>query len=172
MPTENDGDLQKDRLFTLLRNPRRRYVLQYLSRSEGEVDFRELVDAVAAWEADTDPENITDMQRKRAYISLYHTHLPLLDSSGLVDFDRENDVVTLPEQQPDTSPYLEDGVETAETGRPWELYYLAVAVGGFVTIGSIAVGLVTVDQFGTTVVSLLWIAVLAGLSLVHVVQKR
>lgn len=172
MPTENDGVLQKDRLFKVLSNPRRRYVLQYLSGSEDEVDLGDLTDAVAAWEMDTDPERLTQEQRKHIYISLYHTHLPLLDSAGLVDLNRENEVVTLPDQRPDASAALEDEIETVETRRSWELYYLAVAVGGFVTLGSIAVGLVTVDQFWMTVVTMLWIAVFAGLAIAQLVLKR
>lgn len=78
-PIEDDLDV----IFDVLRNRRRRFVIQQLEDG-GAKDPGELADILA----DRKP---TD--RKTAYISLYQNHLPKLDDSGVVDWDGDSGIV-------------------------------------------------------------------------------
>lgn len=122
MSTEQE--LSQDAIFDVLSSPRRRYVLYYLRR-HGATDILDLTGEVAAWEYDTDVEELTSQQRKRVYVSLYQTHIPKMDSLGIVDYDQDSGMVELTNQADEIDRYLTTG--TTE-GPPWQLFYLGLAV--------------------------------------------
>jgi hypothetical protein len=62
-----DQSLSQDVVFDLLSSSRRRFVLQYLSQHEGPVAFSELANELAAWENDTEVENITERRTSRSW---------------------------------------------------------------------------------------------------------
>ena len=110
-------------MFDLLSSSRRRFVLQYLSQQEGAVPFSELANELAAWENDTDVEDITERQRKRVYVSLYQTHIPKLEEAGVVDYDADSGDVRLTSQVNRLSAHL----DVDEGGFPWPVAYLAIS---------------------------------------------
>lgn len=85
--------LDRETLFDLLSSRRRRHVVRYLLRTDGETAFRTLTDRVAALEADTTVEALTDDERKPVYVSLRQTHLPRLDEAGVVRYDPDRGTV-------------------------------------------------------------------------------
>lgn len=85
--------LDRETLFDLLSSTRRRHVVRYLLRTEGEISFSELTDRVAALEAGTTVEALTDDERKPVYVSLRQTHLPRLDEAGVVRYDPDRGTV-------------------------------------------------------------------------------
>ncbi|WP_042663193.1 hypothetical protein [Haloferax sp. ATB1] len=87
--------LSKDELFRILSNSRRRQILYFLHRAGEAISLKQLAAMVAARENGTAVEDVTDEERQRVYISLYQTHLPKLESAGLVDYDDEERSVEL-----------------------------------------------------------------------------
>lgn len=82
-----------DRLFSLLGDQRRRFVLYYLQTTEHDaVAFDELATNVAEWESGPDAEPTEDLLEDVA-ISLHHHHLPKLASHGIVDYDERSETV-------------------------------------------------------------------------------
>ncbi|WP_222920380.1 hypothetical protein [Natrinema sp. SYSU A 869] len=110
---DGDGDadtgdpLSKGEIFEVLRNQRRRYVLQYLKQDDRPVELGDLAQQVAAWEYETTLEGVTPEQRKRVYTTLQQTHLPKMDGSGILRFDSDQGVIEATERTRDISVYLE-----------------------------------------------------------------
>lgn len=88
-------DSEQDVVFDILKNRRRRQVIRHLRDVEGAVTIGDLSEQLAAWENDVPVPEVTYKQRKRVYISLHQTHLPKLDDSGVVDYDRRSGAVAL-----------------------------------------------------------------------------
>jgi len=121
-----DEQLSRDQVFDILSSPRRRYVLYYLREYGGPVELTALAEKLAAWENDTTVEELPAQARKRVYVSLYQTHVPKLEESGLIEYDSDSGELALADDDSQVDPYL--GKQTPE--RPWYVYYLAVAVAG------------------------------------------
>lgn len=149
-------ELTQDLVFDILSSPRRRYVLYYLRTTGEPVALNDLAEHVAAWENETDVEDLSDQERKRVYVSLYQTHIPKLDSVGIVDYDQQSGLVELTDRVHRIDDYL---TETSEP-IPWQQFYMALAllsgallllvgldVGPFGTIPELVVGLVVTVGF-------------------------
>lgn len=132
-------ELSQDEVFEVLKSPRRRYALYYLRREGGESELSDLTEQVAAWENETTPAALTTEQRKRVYISLYQTHLPKLDETGIVEYDRDEGIVRLGDRASDLDIYLGD---VSREEYPWDRYYLAL-----VTVSSLLVAAVWLDVY-------------------------
>jgi hypothetical protein len=123
MASDTD-QLTQDTVFDILSSSRRRYVLYYL-RTVGEpIELTELAEHVAAWENDCTVEELTSQQRKRVYVSMYQTHVPKLESVGLVDYDRDSGDVSLTNQAYQIDTYLSDSEQTF----PWQYLYFALSI--------------------------------------------
>jgi len=167
--TATGDQLTKGEIFDVLRNQRRRYVLQYLKNAEDPVELGELATQVAAWEYDTTLEEVSSEQRKRVYTTLQQTHLDKMAEAGIVDYDSDRGIITATEQTDDLTIYLE-----IVPGRefPWQEYYLS--------LGAVSSALVTAlwfDVYPFTMVSdLEWatlIALVLTLSAIyHVYRQR
>lgn len=86
-----DGDapepLTVDTVADILSDSHRRIVLYRLREEDGVVPISELVDAILA--------NETEGARDRVHMGLWHQHLPKLDDTGIVEFDRDAKEVQL-----------------------------------------------------------------------------
>lgn len=132
MSSSNTATLSRDEVYDILSNARRRFVIYFL-RDRGEpVQLSELSDRVAAWENEVPIEDLTDQQVKRVYVSLYQTHIPKLEDTGIVEYDSDSGVVRLTSQVSALDEYL-----PAEEGReiPWRAIYLGLAVVGLAVYG-------------------------------------
>jgi DNA-binding transcriptional ArsR family regulator len=116
--------LSKDDIFTVLSNERRRFVLRYLKDHGGTAEIRDLSQQVAAWENDVPIAKLNYKQRKRVYTSLHQTHLPKLDDTGIVEYDRDRKTVELTDRIETLDIYLE---VVPENDIPWSQYYLGLA---------------------------------------------
>lgn len=122
----------KDDVFDILRNRRRRYVLGYLSDREGVVELSELAEALANWESEDEDAYITHRDRKRAYVSLYQTHLPKLDRAGVVEYNQPRGTVEL---GPDYR-YIEGYLDRPHGGTVlWHRLYMLGGTGGVSVLG-------------------------------------
>lgn len=67
--------------------------LQYLQGRTDTVNMRELAEQVAAWENETPVEQLSSPERQRTYIALYQTHLPKLDTEGIIDYNKSRGTI-------------------------------------------------------------------------------
>ena len=129
--SEADQQLSSlDTIFDLLSNPRRRFVLHYLKEHDGPVELNDLAAEIAAKENEVPKRELTSQQRKRAYVSLYQTHVPKLEEVGVIEYDSETGEIVLTEQADQIDRHL----DTDDDGGPWQRVYLAVALAGIVAV--------------------------------------
>lgn len=136
--TRDDGeepDLPAADIHDVLRNDRRRMVLELLGESEDPVTVRELSEIIAAQEANTDPapRNV----RQSVYISLQQTHLPKLAKLGIAEYDENAKTVAPAENAAEVGVYME---VVPKYGLAWSEYYAALGV-----LGTLVVTAATVD---------------------------
>ena len=87
-----------DRSYDLLSHAYRRQIL-YALREDGTATTGELADAVLT-------AGLADA-RDRTLAGLIHTHLPKLDDHGIVEYDRDDGVVSLADGVSRLEPFLE-----------------------------------------------------------------
>ena len=121
--TPESEPLSTDEIFALLSNGRRRHVLQFLSENGGEIKLRELATIIAAEENDLEPVEVNYTQRKRLYTSLYQSHLPRMERSGVVEYDRNSGLVTLGPAAEGFDAYLE---VVGKNEFTWSEFYLGL----------------------------------------------
>lgn len=132
---ETESELSQDVVFDILSSPRRRYVLYHL-RSTGEpVQLTDLAEKVAAWENDVDPDEITDQERKRVYVSLYQTHIPRLADAGFINYDKKSGQIAPADRTARIDKYL----ESPEDEWPWQAIYLGLAAASATVLALTAV---------------------------------
>ncbi|WP_436346892.1 DUF7344 domain-containing protein [Natronorubrum sp. FCH18a] len=127
----SEHELTQAELFDVFSNARRRRAVQYLKRQGGSCDLAPLVEQVAAWENGIDPDEVTRTQRRRVYISLYQTHLPMLEEHGIVDWDPDDHAIELLPGDDVFEPYLDHRLENQ---RPWHRVYASVTALGVIAI--------------------------------------
>ena len=164
--TENSGrEIPIDQVYSILRNRRRRLVLSQLERADGSLKIGDLAEQIAAIENDKPISAVRSKERKRVYISLYQSHLPKLDETGVVDYDADRGVV-------ERGPYFRTVLETLDSPKPdrhpWPVYYLGaiVALGLLFGLGSSVVGV------GADVGFWIALALLASIGVVDLLTAR
>lgn len=187
--SENEK-FDRDELFHLLQNERRRRALDYLRGKEGPVRMRDIVDHVAAAEHGTSPEALRSNERKRVHIALYQSHLPKLDQAGVIDYDQDRGIVVRTDRAKELDQFLAIDAESSEpqdavsdaaypgavladeatSDDLWYRYYLALT-----TLSALALVVSTV--VGASLVTPMTIAVVVvvafgGLSTVHWARSR
>jgi DNA-binding transcriptional ArsR family regulator len=125
--SRNQESLSQDTVFELLSSPRRRFILYYLRRHDGEATIDELTTEIAAWENDLPPEELSRQDEKRVYVSLYQTHIPKFEDEGVINYDNEDGIVQLTDRAGQLDPYLET---EEESSLPWQLFYVGIAILG------------------------------------------
>lgn len=126
---DTSGRMSTDVVFEILSNTRRRMVLYYLRQKGGSVTVQELAEQIAALENDIPVDELQNQQRKRVYVSLYQTHIPKLEETGIIDYDDMKGEVRLTNRASEIDSYL---TPTTESAYPWQLHYIAVASIGAV----------------------------------------
>ena len=164
-----DEPLSKGEIFELLRNQRRRYVLQYLKQDDRPVELGDLAQQIAAWEYETTLEGVTPEQRKRVYTTLQQTHLSKMDSAGILSFDSDRGVIEATDRTRDISVYLEivPGREFA-----WRELYLSLGAISCALVAALWLGIYPL----TLLADLIWLAIIAGTftltAVAHIYHER
>lgn len=156
--SDADRELEEGEIHDILRNDRRRAVIAALDANDGEATIRDLSEQIATIESGEDPppRNL----RQSVYVSLHQTHLPKLDSLGVVSYDTETKTVTLHEEASDVKAYM-GGAPAATTSWAW--MYLGLGLLGLVMSG---LTLGNLDPFGdgATVISAILFLVLVAVA--------
>ena len=82
-----DDDLTLSELFDIFSHSRRRFVLGYLDEAGTEVSTDSLAERLVAWERTDGQSDATAAAVDEVKLSLHHTHLPKLESAGVVTYD-------------------------------------------------------------------------------------
>jgi len=96
-----------DDLFGALADGTRRRVTWYLL-DESPASIHELADVLAGWRLDDRPA-VGPADHENLVAALHHSHLPVLDEAGLVDYHREDATV----EATALAPVVEDVVRFA-----------------------------------------------------------
>jgi DNA-binding transcriptional ArsR family regulator len=121
----HDG-LSEDVIFDIVSNRRRRFVLRHLHNEQNPAQLTDIATELAAAESDTTPEQVDKQARKRAYVSLYQTHIPRLAEAEIVEYDEETGEVFLTDSAEEVLHYIRRG----QSGDVWPRVYLALALVG------------------------------------------
>lgn len=168
----DDGDrerLSKDVIFELLKNRRRREVLQYLLEADETVTLGELAEQIAAWENDTEITALSSDQRKRVYVALYQTHLPKMDDAGIIDYDQDRGLITLSDNADLLMMYLD--TDTHQTER-WDRWYAAISVVGAVLLSGALLGIPGLSAIPTVALAGIVVFAFVVLSGIHTFVNR
>lgn len=106
--------LELDHVYEALCHPRRRYLCYSLLEST-QWSLTDLATKITAWEDDVPDHVVTERQRERVYVSLYHAHVPKLVSEDVIAFDDVNETITPAENADQVLAALE-GVGTSLDG--------------------------------------------------------
>jgi hypothetical protein len=154
-------------VFDAIKNLRRRYVLYYLKQEDGAAELGDLAEQIAAWENASRVEEITADQRKSVYSALHQTHLPKLQSAGVVRYDSERGRVTLSNPASNLDLQL---LSDSRTSLPWHKLYLALTALGLAAIVPALAGMYSVSVLALPYAGL--IVALFGITLGHTYDLR
>jgi hypothetical protein len=135
----NDS-LDRAEIHDILRNDRRRRVIESLREYDEPLSVRELSERLATAETGEEPapRNI----RQSVYVSLHQTHLPKLQDLDVVDYHDETKMVSLDEAIDDVTVYME---VVPEHDLSWAEYYLGFGVLGLLLVAAHALAIPTVS---------------------------
>jgi DNA-binding transcriptional ArsR family regulator len=133
---ESAGRLSEDEAFEVLSNPRRRYSLHFLVES-GETELGELAEHVAAWENDKGVHELSTGERKCVYSALQQSHLPKMDDTGVVEFDKDRGTIDPSDAVAELDIYLE---VVRGNEIPWSEYYVGLSAVGTALVGALWLG--------------------------------
>jgi hypothetical protein len=123
LPGTRTPRLPEAEIHDVLRNDRRRSVLEALRTRAGEASVAELTDAIVAREAQ-DGEDRSRL-RQSVYSSLHQTHLPKLEAAEIVTYDRSTKQVRLGTNSREVARYFQ---LRSVHGISWGEYYQLFAV--------------------------------------------
>lgn len=117
-------------VFDILRNERRRRVLNYLDEQDGRTTLGDTAETLAAIENDKPRTQITSQERKRLYVGLYQCHLPRMDKAEAIEFDGDRGTIERTEHTASFLEYLPNDDSERERDDRWISYYLTISAVG------------------------------------------
>lgn len=135
--TRNGQSTEREVVFAVLSNRRRRLVVRMLREVDTPLDIGTLAVRIAAREHGVEPTAVTHRQRKSVYTSLHQNHLPKLADAGFVVVDREwtgirlTDRASVLESHLDSMGAKDKAEPDSEESRP--LWRVALVTGLSVT---------------------------------------
>jgi len=126
---ERSRTLDQSDIHDILRNDRRRRIIEQLRDAGETLTVRELSERIATEETGESPAPRD--ARKSVYVSLHQTHLPKLDDWGIIDYDYRSKELTLLDGAKEVEVYME---VVPEGDISWGMYYLGLGVVALVTL--------------------------------------
>ena len=164
--------VSRDEVFQILSNKRRRRVLEHIEREAEPVPVTNLVDAIAAAEAESNPggnDSGSSHIRSSVYSALVQTHLPAMDEAGIIVYDQDEQEVQSTDSTREVQLYLE---YSPGHDIPWAEYYLGLSAvcAGLVTVTWLAIH--PFGQFPDIGVAGAVVVLFLVSSIVHVAEIR
>ncbi len=160
---QGEAELEESTIHDVLRNDRRRLVIETLRAGAGSEELGDLAEAVAARESGTEPP--PPNKRQSVYVSLHQTHLPKLDSLNIVEYDDDRRQVALLDRVEEIEVYME---VVPEYGLSWGEFYFGWGLLGLVTVLAIRIGVPGVSSLGATTTAAVFFFGLMTASVYHV----
>ena len=154
-----------DVVFGILKNERRRLVLEYMAEMDSGTSLSDLAEHIASIENEKPANELGSQERKRVYVGLYQCHLPRMHDSGAIDFDKNRGTVEPGQNIDQFYEYLD---QSEPTPRPWSKYYLGYAG---VSVAAVTTSLLFYDQLVNGLFGLS-IAGFAAIALVHTIRSE
>ena len=158
---------EKDEVYDLLSNHRRRYTVHFLKQQEEPVGLGDIAEQIAAWEQNKEINQINSEERKRVYTSLQQTHLPRLEEAGMITIER--DMIELSESAQELDVYL-DIVPSGSI--PWGIYYLGLSIVSTIVLIGVWSGVIPDEP----VPPFIWVAIIMATfllsSVAHAINNR
>jgi hypothetical protein len=140
--------LDEGTIHEVLRNDRRRLVIESLREKNGTAEVRALAETIAAREAGADPPPTN--KRQSVYVSLHQTHLPKLDSLDIVAYDSDDREVELLDRVEELEVYME---VVPQYGLSWGEFYFGWGMLGLLTALGVQIGVPMLSEIGLSAVS-------------------
>ncbi|SDY10199.1 DUF7344 domain-containing protein [Halobellus clavatus] len=159
--------LSETDIHDILRNDRRRRVIECLQDHRREVMLRDLAEEIAESETGQTPapRNIRDS----VYISLHQSHLPKLDSAGVVDYDSDRKTIRLCRFARKVDQYME---VVTKYGVSWASYYRSLGTMALFLVVLSLTGVPLVSAIDPLVFASLFLALIAGSTLYQLWTRR
>jgi DNA-binding transcriptional ArsR family regulator len=168
-PEETEQSSTRDKIFGLLSNRRRRFVLYYLRDHDGPVSVRELAAEIAAWENGVGQQEVTYKQRKRVYTALYQSHLQKMSEAGIIEYEPNRGIVALTTTGEKLDAYLE---VVDEHDIPWSDYFLGLSILASVFMLAVVTSIPPFVSLSGGIAGVVICTVFFASALVHMVQTR
>ncbi|MUW15476.1 hypothetical protein GJ633_13160 [Halorubrum sp. CBA1125] len=148
--TDRYDKLTETEIHDLLRNERRRQVIKHLQDTVGETTLRDLAETIAERETGESPapKNI----RNSVYNSLHQTHLPKLDSRGIVEYDSDRKTIRLTEDARSVDVYME---VVTPYGITWSEYYGTLGILSLFVVFAALIGVPVISRIDPVV----WVSI-------------
>lgn len=166
--------LEREDIFYLIKDTRRRYALHYLKREARQsgdrtVALADLVDQVTAWEHDTTVEAIDPDDRRNVYIGLVQNHLPALADASVIEFDKDGGTVTLTPAAAALDVYVRP---VRSDDLPWHGVYAGLVLLGGALIVAVHVGVYPFGRLEWLHLALVLTLLFGAAAVVHVINHR
>lgn len=165
--THSEDALEEGEIHDILRNGRRRLTIEILRENGGVATVRDLSEWIATKETGEEPPPRD--KRQSVYVSLHQTHLPKLDTLGIVSYDPEEKEVVLEDRVQEVEVYME---VIPQYGLSWAEFYFGFALLGLLTVVAVLVRVPGISGVGITAVSGVFFLALMGLSAYHVYTQQ
>jgi len=165
----NETYPSRNEVFDAVKNLRRRYVIYYLQRYGSPVELGELAEQVAAWENDTTVGEVSPSERKSVYSALHQTHLPRLQTAGVVHYDADRSLVRTTDHAARLDLQL---ASDPHTTLPWHRLYLSLAGISLLVLTSLWQGIPPFAMLSAVEFALLVIAGFGAVALGHTYDLR
>jgi hypothetical protein len=129
--TDAGGSIDPREVHEILRNTRRRRVIEQLSRRLEPITLRDLAEKIAAIETGETPP--PRKARDSVYNSLHQTHLPKLDELDVIEYDEDRKKIHLRRRAKQVHRYMQVvtdyGISWAQLYRTMGVIALSAIVG-------------------------------------------
>ncbi|WP_049971699.1 DUF7344 domain-containing protein [Haladaptatus cibarius] len=86
----DEGSLNK--IFQLLANEQRRYVLYYLHEVDAATELEDVALQITAWRREKSTEDVTETELEQTVARLRNVDLPKLANAGVVEYDSRTEM--------------------------------------------------------------------------------
>ncbi|WP_372909932.1 hypothetical protein [Salinigranum sp.] len=165
--THRESSLAETEIHDVLRNDRRRLVLERLAETEERQSVSDLAEYIAGVESGEQPppRNV----RQSVYVSLHQTHLPKLDDLGIVTYDANAKTVERAENADDVAVYME---VVPKNALSWAAYYFTVSLLGVLTLLAHRVGVPVLSGVDATLLGGFLFSVICVSAAYHHLTQR